>query len=158
MERSTKTVAATPASDQPEISFLIYVSIATKLFTESELINLLEVSRKNNAAAGVTGMLLYKDKKFMQLLEGEEKEVARIFGKILKDPRHHNVITLWKGQRDERDFSEWLMGFTNLDAASVESIPGYSEYLNTPLTADAFPDPSNAQRLLRIFKRTGLSL
>jgi Sensors of blue-light using FAD len=158
MERSTKTGAATPASDQPKISFLIYVSIATKLFTESELINLLEVSRKNNAAAGVTGMLLYKDKKFMQLLEGEEKEVARIFGKILKDPRHHNVITLRKGQRDERDFSEWLMGFANLDAASVESIPGYSEYLSTPLTADAFPDPSNAQRLLRIFKRTGLSL
>lgn len=157
MEHSTETAVAR-RSDQPRIDFLLYVSIATKPLTDSELVDLLEVSRKNNAAAGVTGMLLYKDKKFMQLLEGDEKEVARIFEKILKDSRHRNVITLMEGQKDERDFSDWTMGFANLDTESAQSIPVYSEYLRTPLTADAFSNPSSAQKLLRIFKRTGLAL
>ena len=141
-----------------KLSFLIYVSLATKPFNETGLVELLATSRRNNAAAGVTGMLLYKDGKFMQLLEGEEAHVTRIFEKISKDPRHRNVITLLKGREETRLFSEWFMGFSNLEAATAETIPGYSEYLNTPLTADAFPNPSNAQRLLRIFKRTGLSL
>ncbi len=156
MESSQKETV--PAEEAERTSFLIYVSIATQPFSEAELVDLLTTSRKNNAAVGVTGMLLYKEGKFMQLLEGEETQVARVFEKISRDSRHRDVITLLKGREDKRSFSEWMMGFANLENAEAESVPGYSEYLNTPLTADAFPDPSNAQRLLRMFKRTGLSL
>lgn len=152
-----KPSAGNKQPDATKTNFLIYVSIATHPFTETELIELLEKSRENNAAVGVTGMLLYKDGKFMQMLEGDEAEITRVFEKISRDPRHRDVITLLRGE-DERSFSEWLMGFSNLDTATGEAIPGYSEYLSTPLTADAFPNPSNAQRLLRIFKRSGLSL
>lgn len=158
MKNSDDATKAVGRPGEAKTSFLIYVSIATKPFSETELVELLATSRKNNASVGVTGMLLYKEGKFMQLLEGEEAQITRVFEKISKDPRHRNVITLLEGREDRRVFSEWLMGFSNLDAEAAESIPGYSEYLNTPLTADAFPNPSNAQRLLRIFKRTGLSL
>lgn len=158
MENSVDEGMRSAQRAETKTNFLIYVSIATHPFSEAELVDLLEKSRKNNAAVEVTGMLLYKDGKFMQLLEGDEAQITRVFEKISKDPRHRDVITLLKGQEDRRVFSEWLMGFANLDTEAAESIPGYSEYLNTPLTADAFPNPSNAQRLLRIFKRTGLSL
>ncbi len=138
--------------------FLIYFSVATRPFTPEELVDLLEVSRKNNTAAKITGMLLYKDEKFMQLLEGEEGAVARVFEKISRDRRHRSVTVLLEGEAPERAFSVWSMGFENLDTAAAQALPGYSEYLYRPLTADAFPNPSEAQRMLRIFKRTTLSM
>jgi Sensors of blue-light using FAD len=94
----------------------------------------------------------------MQLLEGEKKAVNRLFEKIKRDPQHDNVITLLSGKQEGRGFADFSMGFQNLDDPSLGSLPGYSTYLETPLSADAFSDPTNAQRLLRIFKRTTLSL
>ena len=134
---------------------LIYVSIATNPFSGPELIELLEHARRNNKKADVTGMLLYKDGNFMQVLEGEEKTVRALCAKIGRDPRHHKMITLLEVPLTEREFHDWSMGFSNLEAPQAASAPGYSEFLNTPLTADAFAEnPSGAQRLLRVFKRT----
>lgn len=104
-------------------------------------------------------MLLDKDEKFMHLLEGQKDPVERTFGKIRSDSRHREPIVLLRGMQQERMFSDFSMGFENLDDESVRSLPGYSEYLATSLTADAFSEnPSSAQWLLRIFKRTGLGL
>ena len=95
----------------------------------------------------------------MQLLEGTKEAIDRTFARVQHDPRHRDVITLLSGEQEERAFADFSMGFQNLDDPSVQSLPGYSAYLDTPLSADAFShDPTNAQRLLRIFKRTGLGL
>jgi hypothetical protein len=47
------------------------------------------------------------------------------------------------------------MGFRDLSAAGeLAEVQGYSEFLDTPLTADAFgADPDASQRLLLAFKR-----
>jgi len=95
----------------------------------------------------------------MQLLEGEKEALDRLFEKIKSDPRHRNVITLLSGEQKERGFADFAMGFQNLDDPSIRSLPGYSPYLDVKLSADEFSDdPTNAQRLLRIFKRTALWL
>ncbi len=60
---------------------LTYVSSAVRPFAEDELADLLAVSRQNNARLGITGMLLYKDGNFMQVLEGEEAEVRTLYEK-----------------------------------------------------------------------------
>jgi hypothetical protein len=159
MTRSSEIHSSSASSEKSETSFLIYVSIATDPFAQKDLVDLLTVSRRNNTADGITGLLLFKEGKFMQLLEGEKEAVDRLFEKIKSDPRHGNVITLLSGEQDGRGFADFSMGFQNLDDPSVRSLPGYSPYLDTPLSADAFSDdPTNAQRLLRIFKRTTLSL
>ena len=54
---------------------LIYGSAAVDPFTEPELIALLEKSRANNQSLGVTGMLVYRDGNFLQVLEGEAEQV-----------------------------------------------------------------------------------
>lgn len=159
MNSSANTEAEPAVTTAAELGFLIYVSIATHPFTQDELIELLQVSRKNNTAVGLTGILLYKEGKFMQLLEGTKEAIDRTFIRVQHDPRHRDVITLLSGEQEERAFADFSMGFQNLDDLSVQSLPGYSAYLDTPLSADAFShDPTNAQRLLRIFKRTGLGL
>ena len=135
--------------------FLIYVSIATKCYSGAELVDFLNEWRENNEKLSLTGMLLYKDGKFMQVLEGEEETVKQLSAKIDRDPRHTNVTLLLQGPTSEREFPDWSMGFHDLDALQVTGIPGYSEFMNTPLDSDAYAtNPTRAQRLLRIFKRT----
>jgi hypothetical protein len=54
---------------------IVYVSAASEPFSDQQLKELLQKSRQNNVAAGITGMLLYKDGTFMQTLEGPELAV-----------------------------------------------------------------------------------
>lgn len=134
---------------------LTYVSSAVHPFSEDELVDLLAVSRHNNARLGITGMLLYKDGNFMQVLEGEEEAVRGLYEKIGSDPRHRGEIALQKGHSEGRHFPGWEMGFRNLDSSEARSTPGYSEFLNAPLTGREFSEnPSRSQRLLLTFKRS----
>lgn len=133
--------------------FLIYASIATKRFAGPELVELLAQARRNNLRLQITGMLLYKEGTFLQVLEGEEKTVKSLCAKISGDPRHHKMVTLLEGTAEAREFADWSMGFCNLDGLEATGLPGYSEFMNVPFTADALgSNPSRAQKLLRLFK------
>lgn len=134
--------------------FMIYVSSATHLFSKSELITLLAKSRENNMKLNITGMLLYKDGNFMQVLEGKEETVRSLYIKIASDPRHQGIITLLEGPLEERQFPDWSMGFSDLTEEEALSIPGYSKFLKTPLTEKEFSsNPSRCQELLLLFKK-----
>lgn len=109
---------------------LLYVSAASEPFGKAQLLELLEKSRANNARLGVTGMLLYKDGDFMQLLEGEEATVRALFDRISRDPRHQHSFIVLEEEVGERLFGEWAMGFRSLDDDDVRAIPGFSEFMN----------------------------
>jgi hypothetical protein len=97
---------------------LIYISTAPKLFSESELVALLDQSRTNNTRISVTGMLLHKDENFIQALEGEDEDQVRgLCAKICADPRHKGILTLLqsllkgilKGIEVNRAFPDWSL-------------------------------------------------
>lgn len=128
-----------------------YVSAATALFRPSELLSLLQRYRKNNERLGLTGMLLFKNGNFMQILEGDEQPLRDVYRKIALDNRHSSVVKLLDHPIPHRQFQGWPMAFTNLDTISPKSIPGYAEFLETPLTPEAFEaDPTKAAKLLKI--------
>jgi acylphosphatase len=132
---------------------LVYISAARKLFSDQELVALLEKSRANNQRLDLTGMLLYKDGNFMQVLEGPDEAVAQLYRTIEQDPRHHGVMELLRHPVEQREFGQWSMGFRNLNDATLRATPGYSTFLNEPLNSAAFQaDPTRARRLLRIFR------
>ena len=58
---------------------IIYSSYATSGFREDDLKFLLDSSRENNKKRSITGMMLYFDGKFLQLIEGEEQEVKQLY-------------------------------------------------------------------------------
>ena len=133
---------------------LIYVSSAVQLFSQAELLALLETSRRNNIQAGITGMLLYKDGNFMQAIEGAPVEIRRLHERISRDPRHAGLITLSERRIEQRQFSDWSIGFRNLSDPGLRGVQGYNEFLNTPLTGAEFSgEPSRAEKLLLSFKR-----
>jgi hypothetical protein len=57
---------------------VVYVSSSTQLFTKSDLQILLQKARDRNTQLDLTGMLLYKDGSFMQVLEGKEEAVTKL--------------------------------------------------------------------------------
>jgi len=67
--------------DSPVFS-LVYISSTTTALSPTELADLLAKSHVNNAALGITGMLLYKDGNVTQVLEGEEDKVRALYHKI----------------------------------------------------------------------------
>jgi hypothetical protein len=109
---------------------LTYLSSATRHLDQVELEEILEQSRRNNTAAGLSGMLLYADEHFIQTLEGEESVVDTAFERIRGDTRHRNVIVALREQVAERTFSDWSMGFVALSAEQVAGTPGFNDYLD----------------------------
>ena len=133
---------------------LIYVSSAVELFSDEALELLLMKSRQNNTASGITGMLLYKGGNFMQLLEGPKVAVLALAEKIKCDPRHKGVIFLLKEEHTVREFDQWAMGFKRLDGEPFHDLPGYSDFLDLPLTSDRYQSaPSTSLKLLLQFKK-----
>jgi hypothetical protein len=133
---------------------LIYISSATRLLSEEQLLQLLEQLRDNNARRGITGILLYKGGNIMQVLEGEDEAVRTLFAKIQQDQRHRGVFKLLEEPIKDRQFSSFTMGFRNLDRMDPEEVPGYSDFLNESLASKAFRNnPTRAQRMLLLFRR-----
>lgn len=132
---------------------LVYVSSATHLFSKEELMGLLNQARLNNERVGITGMLLYKDGDFLQLIEGEEASVRRLYKTIEADPRHRSTIVLSEEPCQERLFTDWSMGFRDLSDPSLKQMPGFNQYMNTPALAESLAHhPSDAIQLLEMFK------
>ncbi len=92
---------------------LVYASAATTPFTENELLNLLDVSRRNNVELGVTGVLLFMEGSFLQVLEGPPDKVESLYDKIFQDRRHGAVLLLLRREVEDRGFGDWSMGYVN---------------------------------------------
>ncbi|MFP5519951.1 MAG: BLUF domain-containing protein [Bdellovibrionia bacterium] len=100
---------------------LIYLSHASKDLNYSDLENILQVSRKNNEALKLTGILIYKDDQFIQLLEGDRENVLSIMDRIEHDQRNQNVKILYQGESAERFFADWSMAYADGDLASNDN-------------------------------------
>jgi hypothetical protein len=137
------------------LSQLVYISAAAHPFSSDELTSLLAKSRLNNAAQNITGMLLYHGGSFLQAIEGEEKAVGDLYRRISQDVRHTHIEMLLKWYVPKRSFGDWAMGFAHSSAEAFKKLPGFRDFFNGTLNAQAFAaDPSAAHRLLLEF-RTG---
>lgn len=119
-----------------KLMMLIYTSIATRPMTEQDLIDILAVSRKNNALNQITGLLLYHNGSFMQVLEGPRACVEYTYYRIARDKRHHYVTTVLHQPITVRTFGAWKMSFVNLSNPTIAEDPAFSRHM-----LDALGDP-----------------
>ncbi len=143
-------------TDSENLIYLVYISSALQPYTDDQLIDLLRRAREYNQAHQITGMLLYKKGTFLQLLEGPERNVWKLYARIRTDKNHQKVTTLVHGPLAERQFSDWLMGFQNVQEIPPEDLATYSPYLSESFTEQFFGrEPHKALALLQSFKRRG---
>jgi hypothetical protein len=133
---------------------LIYVSSAVRQLNDQELLDILKVSRENNSAADVTGLLLYKGGNFMQVLKGPDDVVTALYEKIKLDRRHKDVSIISSEQIQARQFPAWEMAFTNLDSPEIKNEPGFSQFLHDDFTDDIYrQNPLRAYIMLLTFRK-----
>ena len=79
---------------QEDFVQLIYLSNAKPELKQAELDRILEVSRRNNPSRGITGLLVFANGVFIQVLEGPSTGVHKLFETICDDSRHQDVSML----------------------------------------------------------------
>jgi hypothetical protein len=136
----------------PRIFQLIYCSEATAPFSSEDLVALLQKSRLSNAPLALSGLLLYANGCFLQVLEGEESLVESKMRRIAKDSRHHKIVYLQRKFVPQRSFQDWSMGFRDLSTEA--GIDGLSSFLDLPFDAAWRPEvAAHARILLEGFRR-----
>lgn len=134
---------------------LIYASRAVHDFDEPELLQLLERARSVNEELGVTGMLVYAARSFLQLIEGEPDAVEQVWQRIRADERHRDLRVLRDDPATVRQFSDWTMGFEHpSDEQLEEDLPGYRASVAYPfVSSELIEEADTAQTLLSLYAR-----
>jgi hypothetical protein len=108
---------------------LLYASRAAESVQPDELHAILKQSKAHNPGVGVTGVLCFcfDAGVFMQVLEGGRSQVSRLYNRIARDPRHHDVELLSYEDIAERNFAGWAMGQVNMNRLNPALLLRYSE-------------------------------
>ena len=115
---------------------IVYVSAAAHPMSDGDIAAILLQSRRNNAAAGLTGALLYHRDRFIQVLEGPDDSVRARFDLIAADPRHRSVQVMSEKGIGARQFSEWTMGFRPLSDDSIRELSGFDDFFDARTGAE----------------------
>ena len=150
-------VANNDVKASPQNLFCLgYVSTETKAHNDEDLVALLEKARERNGKQSISGLLLYRQGSFYQVLEGPEEAVRRTFQMIQQDPNHKEVRVLFKTNTDAREFADWRMGFLNLDGVDVSKLTGFSDFLRRDAEPQAFLENLSRGKRLALMFRTML--
>jgi len=91
------------------------------------LLGILNQSSQNNTRLHVTGMLIYFEGTFIQVLEGAEDVVYSLLDKISKDARHKDVTVVHDEPIQEREFGAWEMAFRAIDDKQLKATEAFIE-------------------------------
>jgi hypothetical protein len=132
------------------LAHCIYSSIATPVFQEDGIEDLLAKAREANAEADITGMLLYVDRGFFQVLEGHPLHIERVFAKIGTDPRHERVTQIIYEPIARRVFGQWTMGHPSLEKLELRTLIGTNDFFSSRSCLDGL-ESGRAKKLLAAF-------
>ena len=135
---------STPDSDQ--LISLVYISTATAPLDDAALHGILTRARENNARLDVTGMLLYREGQFVQILEGASGAVHDLADEIRADPRHTDMSVILDEPTEAREFSDWSMGFQPMSTPRTALPDGFRD---TFADLDASAESTRIMRAVR---------
>ena len=113
---------------------IIYFSSSKKYLNPEEISELLSKSRENNLKNNITGVLLYFNGDFLQVIEGPKVALLELFEDIKKDERHTGILTVFNKNIKERHFPNWNMGFSYTDYEKLRKLSGIENFNKTELS------------------------
>ena len=133
---------------------LAYTSTAVDLMDAGDLAQILKEARERNRRRNVTGMLLYRDGTFLQVLEGEEEDVTHVYGLTKSDGRHPDLINVLQDPIEKHHFEDWRMGFHQIEDTDLENAPeGYTPFMEEGFEGETFEEtPNRALEMLSYFR------
>ncbi len=126
---------------------LVYESVGKKGLPIADIDEILETSRTRNAENGITGCLVYYNRRFIQILEGNQQAVQECYQKIKKDDRHRQVRIIAENAVEKRTFPEWGMAYFPIGENNVSRSELEQLRRNLKLLAD-FSKPESVSSIL----------
>ena len=93
------------------LTSLIYASSVSSDFNTEDIKSILQTAKTANTEKDITGILCFNNNYFLQCLEGGRKNINTLYQKILKDPRHNDIVLLHYDEITQRAFADWSMGY-----------------------------------------------
>ena len=94
----------------PMLYTFVYCSRAAEGVDEVEVGRIVEAAQRRNVARRITGVLVFSNGVFFQLIEGPATEIRKLMAALQCDPRHCDVVSLdWSEERRERLYPNWEM-------------------------------------------------
>ncbi len=87
-------------------------SLIPPAYAANQIENIVTKARDKNAFLGVTGALIYSEKHFAQVLEGEKSRLDWLMKSISHDPRHTEIVLLRDAPIARRRFDRWTLGYS----------------------------------------------
>lgn len=115
---------------------LVYKSVATERMPKSKLYKILVQARGNNKLEGITGLLVFVDGTFLQVLEGAPEAVSKILRTITADPRHKDIKVIYKASVEQRTFPSWQMAYVSPSAKELATWAGLRDTTTVQATLD----------------------
>jgi len=136
----------------PVLEQLIYYSSARATRQRSDLREILDSAVRNNERLDITGVLLHHQGNFVQVLEGPVAALDATMSKILADPRHHDVMIVYRKAVDHRAFPSWHMGFIAPTLSELKEHPRVVPMrFGKPDFSEIGAAPGDALDMLRMF-------
>ncbi len=86
----------------------VFVSTASQDLSAQQIADIAGACHRNNRKAGLTGMLVAHQGRFLHILEGDETAIRRRAQKIQDDPRHRDFEVLQAREIQMRAFKDWF--------------------------------------------------
>jgi|GEM_PF-705975 hypothetical protein len=129
---------------------IVYVSSGVCEYAPDEVKKIADAGCRNNAENGITGILLYYNGNFMQLLEGAPNVVDETFERISSDDRHSGILKLQDAIVGERSFPDYNMGFCSIARDAASNVSDLFEAL--PTGWDVKPDAELGKNISALFR------
>lgn len=130
---------------------MIYVSALAEDEDASCVVDILRESISNNAARDITGLLLYINGSFLQVLEGEPEVIDDLYTNICADARHQSTLKVLDLAVPERQFAEWSMGHAEVSGGELDRLSGKNEFFTKGHTLTEL-DEGLVRRVLTEFR------
>jgi hypothetical protein len=118
---------------------------------QPELETILTESRRRNSERRITGLLLYHNREYIQLLEGEADDVRHVYYQLIaRDRRHRAPTVCWESPVAARTFPTWSIGFARPAQLKLAPTPALDGYLANGVAGLDLSQPASDGRKLMI--------
>nr|WP_317200080.1 BLUF domain-containing protein [uncultured Psychrobacter sp.] len=104
---------AQSTSDAHILVSMTYASRANPDVSAQDFNEILQQAQQNNAANGITGMLIFNKNYFLQTIEGPRAQINRLLYSLMADQRHHDLQVLETHELKHREWAQWSMNYAS---------------------------------------------
>ncbi len=115
---------------------IAYISNRSPSVSDKDVDLVLSQADQFNNQNDITGLLVYSDENFFQLIEGEKDKVIQLYKKISKDTRHRNVIKFLEREISNSSYDGYYCDEVNdkfeVDESKFHDYRNYLRVLDEP--------------------------